>query len=67
MTTTAYNHSILGTAQRPLIPNEEFKNMLDQVKKNNSAAYEDACKKYSLEPYQHQLVQHELIVNVFKF
>jgi hypothetical protein len=58
--TTLYNHNTLGTANKPLISNAEFKAMTESVKAGNSdvSAWVD---KYSLEHFQKQFI--EAIIN----
>jgi hypothetical protein len=57
--TTLYNHNSIGTATKPLIPNAEFRAMVESV----NAGDADISKwtdKYSLEPFQKQLIEQKI-------
>ena len=58
MKTTLYNHNALGSADKPLIPNIEFKRLVEEIEKGNMSALPEALKKYSLESFQKQFVIH---------
>lgn len=54
---TLYNHIRIGTAEKPIIPNLEFKILCEKIKEGDVNAYQAAKEKYSLIPFQHQLIQ----------
>ena len=58
--TTHYNHSTLGTAEKPLIPNMEFKRMCESVRAGNPDISE-WTDKYELEMYQKRLIEQMII------
>lgn len=53
--TSSYNHNILGTAEKPLIPNIEFKKLMELRRKGEVKECEKILEKYSLEFYQKQV------------
>lgn len=56
--TTIYGRMAIGAEQgKPLIPNNEFKTLLEQVQAGNIAAYDEAKEKYSFEKTQLALLQ----------
>lgn len=57
MATTLYNHNSLGTADKPLIPNIEFKNLIAQIESGNKEALPLVLEKYTLEHFQKQLAE----------
>jgi hypothetical protein len=60
--TTLFNHNRICNDERPLISNADFKQLLNDVKAGNTQAHDKILETNSLAPYQHQLIQHELIL-----
>lgn len=56
--TTLYNHAIIGTEDKPLIPNIIFKILIDYAKKNDFNTCDDILDLYTLEKVQTQLYEH---------
>jgi len=53
--TTLYNHNSLGNAEKPLIPNKDFKELCNQIKTDENAL-PNALNKWTLEHFQKQLI-----------
>lgn len=53
MKTTWYNHVKLGSDEKPLIPNLEFKILCEELNKGNFEIYELYDKKYTMVKDQH--------------
>jgi hypothetical protein len=54
--TTLYNHKELGTSEKPLIKNEEFKVLCEQVKSGNFSNLKEYKDKYTFEKTQQNLL-----------
>lgn len=54
--TTLYNHKPIGTNEKPIIPNKEFKKLCDFIRKGNKdvSAWTD---KWTLEKTQNNIVK----------
>ena len=57
--TSLYNHNTLGTKEKPLIPNAEFKALIEHLN-SGDADISKWMDQYSLEPFQKQMVQSKL-------
>ena len=57
MEVTLHNHIRIGDENKPVIPNAEFKILCDKVKAGQIEYYDEVNKKYSMVPFQHQLVK----------
>jgi hypothetical protein len=55
MKTTLHNHVKLGTEEKPLIPNKEFKTLMWLVK--NKMDYKHVLDKYTLTKFQTDLIK----------
>lgn len=55
--TTLYNHNSLGTAEKPLISNAQFKKLIERVEAGDAAAGEKAKAAFTLEPNQLALLE----------
>ena len=53
--TTLYNHNTLGNAAKPLIPNIEFKRLIEALEAGDKTALPKVLEKYTLEHYQNRL------------
>jgi len=62
MATTLYNHIRIEDENKPIIPNDEFKILIEKVKFGDIEYYNIIKEKYSLIPFQHGLIQ-QLINN----
>ena len=56
MKTSLYNHNELGSIEKPLIPNLEFKNYLNRAM-NGEDVIKEVKEKYSLESMQERLLK----------
>lgn len=57
MEATSYNHNIIGTEEKPLIPNLEFKLLHVALQHGDHEYYEEITEKYSFESHQKQIVE----------
>jgi hypothetical protein len=55
--TTAYNHKELGTKEKPLISNAQFKSLMERVRGGDVQAYTKAIETFSFESTQKSLLQ----------
>lgn len=55
--TTSYNHTTLGTAQKPLISNLQFKNLCDRVGKGDIKAYYAGIETFTFEATQKRVLE----------
>lgn len=60
MRITLHNHVYIDSEEKPIIPNLEFKKLVEEVKSGNYEAYEEAKERYSLIKFQRQLIEHFL-------
>lgn len=54
--TTMHNHKELGTAEKPLVPNAEFKKLCEAAKAGKLGVLQDAKQKYTFEKTQTSLL-----------
>lgn len=52
-----YNHNILGTEIKPLIPNLEFKLLHESLLRGDKEKSEEILSKYTLESFQKHIVE----------
>ena len=57
MQVTLHNHVRIGTEEKPVIPNIEFKILCEKARAGNTGYYKEVCEKYSLVPFQHSFVK----------
>lgn len=57
MKTTLYNHIQLGTDDKPLIPNKQFKLMCEELNNGNFSKYDEFDKIYTMVKDQHKLAK----------
>jgi hypothetical protein len=57
MKTTLYNHKFIGSEEKPLIPNIEYKKMCEAIKNGDIDAFSEANKKWTMVPAQIRLAQ----------
>jgi len=55
--TTSYNHKSIGSIQKPLIPNADFKILVESLEAGDKDVLQIALSKFTLEPFQNQLAQ----------
>lgn len=58
--TTLYNHKELGSSEKPLITNEQFKKLMTRVNSGDLTAGEKAIEFYTLEERQKTILQTAL-------
>lgn len=58
--TTHYNHRELGTAEKPLITNTQFKQLMERIRSGEHLAYEKAIEIFSFETMQKNLLEQEI-------
>lgn len=56
---TKYNHNTLGTQEKPLITNQDFKLVHQSLQKGDVKMYEEYKEKYSFESFQKQILEEE--------
>jgi hypothetical protein len=54
-----YNHNTLGSQEKPLISNLQFKQIHESLQRGIKTMYEDAQKYYSFESFQKQVLEQE--------
>ena len=54
--TTLYNHRELGTKEKPLISNKDFKELCENARNGLLGKIQDAKQKYTFEPTQQKLI-----------
>jgi len=52
-----YNHNVLGTERKPLIPNLKFKLLHESLLRGEKEKSEEILSKYTLESYQKHIVE----------
>lgn len=57
MKTTLYNHKWIGTEEKPLIPNIEFKKMIEAIKNGDIDYYTEVKDKWTMVPFQISLAE----------
>lgn len=57
MNSSAYNHNRLGTDEKPLISNVDFKLLVDAIKAGNSQACKEIISRYTLSNFQQELLK----------
>lgn len=58
MKTTLYNHKSIGTDDRPLIKNIEFKELCERIKQGDIDYYEECLAKFTMVKAQLDLCQY---------
>jgi len=52
-----YNHNVLGTERKPLIPNLKFKLLHESLLRGEKEKYEEILNRYTLESFQKSIVE----------
>lgn len=56
-----YNHNTLGTEDKPLISNIQFRLLHESLQRGIKSMYEEAQKHYSFESFQRQVLEQEYL------
>lgn len=56
-----YNHNTLGTKEKPLISNKDFKAVHESLQMGITTLYEYAKEHYSFESFQKQVLEQEYL------
>ena len=58
--TTLYNHKKMGTDEKPLISNGQFKKLIERIEAGDATAADNAKKAFTLEATQLRILETKL-------
>lgn len=59
--TSLYNHNTLGTKEKPLITNYQFKKLMERIRNGETGLYEKAINHFSFEATQLRMLKTETL------